>query len=69
MTMKYLYKNARQTHAWTIAGLLTTFVLPAAFAILPGIRKRYGMGVFSVPSLALMGGLWLWQKHLEKKRS
>lgn len=56
-----------RTSGWTLAGVMTTLVLPAAMAVLPGIRKRYGVATFSLPSIALMGGLWLWQRHMEKR--
>jgi len=61
-------KKARTiTGRWTTRDVLTALVIPTALAVIPGIRKRYGFATFSVPSLALMGGLWLWQHHLEKR--
>lgn len=60
-------KKLSRTEGWTLAGVMTTLVLPAAMAVLPGIRKRYGVATFSLPSIALMGGLWLWQRHMEKR--
>jgi hypothetical protein len=47
--------------------VLASAVIPAAFAIIPGIRKRYHLGMFSLPSLAMVGGLWLWERHAQRK--
>lgn len=52
---------------WTARDILAALVIPTALAVIPGIRKRYGLATLSVPSLALMAGLWLWQRHLEKR--
>lgn len=56
-----------QTSGWTLTGVMATLVLPAAMAVIPGMKKRYGIAPFSFPSLVIMGGLWLWQRHLEKR--
>lgn len=37
--------------------------LPFVVASIPGIRKKYGWGFFSLPSLILLGGTW----YLERK--
>ncbi len=62
-------KMNAKTGTWNMQEIFVALILPAAMAVLPGIRKRYGMATFSIPSLALMAGLWLWQRKLEKRGS
>jgi hypothetical protein len=39
---------------------------PVALTLLPILRRRLGWRLFSIPSVALFGGLWLLGKKMNK---
>lgn len=62
-----MMQSTAKAVGWTLTGAMATLVLPAVIAVLPNMRKRYGIAPFSLPSMMLMGGLWLWQRGMEKR--
>jgi hypothetical protein len=65
----FFMKHIPNTAGKNLKGVLTSLVLPVALTLLPAVTRRYGVAGFSLPSIAIMGGFWLWQRHREKRGS
>jgi hypothetical protein len=65
--MKARSKQAANRQKWTVTSIVSSLALPAAMAMIPGMRRRYGLGLFSLPSVAMMGGLYLLQRMMQKR--